>query len=78
MPKLYVEKHVPTDQTLVIHEILVSVGDKVSKRQPLFVAEGSKSVFDIEASANGTIIAIFVSEGDSVEIGIELCEIKEN
>ena len=70
--EIIAEQNHPTDEEILIHEILVSIGDHILENQALIIAEGSKSLFDIESSVPGIIKDILVSKGDSVRIGEKL------
>ena len=56
----------------LIQKILVKVGDTVTAGQNLLVMEAMKMENEIQAKSAGTVTAINVKEGDSVEEGIEL------
>ena len=45
--KIIAEQNHPTDEEIIIHEVLIDIGESVSPNQTLFIAEGSKSLFDI-------------------------------
>jgi len=66
----------PSDEQIIIHEILVQIGDMVNKDQVIFVAEGAKSLFDIVSPVNGEIHSIKISSGEYSEIGQVLAIIK--
>jgi pyruvate/2-oxoglutarate dehydrogenase complex dihydrolipoamide acyltransferase (E2) component len=67
--KIIAEQNHPTDEEIIIHEVLIDIGESVSPNQTLFIAEGSKSLFDIESSESGKIKEILVKAGDVVPIG---------
>lgn len=50
-------------------EPFVSVGDKVKKGQTLAIVEAMKLMNDIESDYDGTVIEVFVKNGDCVEYG---------
>ncbi|EFR44902.1 acetyl-CoA carboxylase biotin carboxyl carrier protein subunit [Streptococcus pseudoporcinus] len=52
-----------------ILKILVKVGDTVSENQPLMILEAMKMENEIVASQAGTVSAIHVSQGQSVNAG---------
>ncbi|MFT3695487.1 MAG: acetyl-CoA carboxylase biotin carboxyl carrier protein [Kofleriaceae bacterium] len=52
-----------------------SVGDKVEKGQVLCIVEAMKLMNEIEADASGTVTAILVEDGNSVEYGQPLFKI---
>ena len=53
-------------------KILVKKGQSVTKGEPLIVTEAMKMETEIVAPAAGTVAAINVSTGDSVETGAVL------
>jgi len=55
------------DGTVV--SILVSVGDKVEKDQPILELETEKAVAPIPSSAAGTVTKILVKDGEKVSVG---------
>ncbi|MBN2281378.1 MAG: biotin/lipoyl-binding protein [Candidatus Marinimicrobia bacterium] len=56
----------------LIQKVLVKVGDPVAAGQNLLIMEAMKMENEIQAKAAGTVTAVNVKEGDSVEEGIEL------
>ena len=66
-----------TEESSVIAEWYVKVGDSVSVGTPLFAIETGKATFDVESEAEGTVLAIFASEGDDVPIKATVCVIGE-
>ncbi len=50
-------------------EPFVNVGDKVKKGQTLAIVEAMKLMNDIESDYDGTVIEVFVKNGDCVEYG---------
>ncbi len=54
----------------------VSVGDSVTKGQPLCVVEAMKMMNEITAEEDGTISKVCVADGAVVEYGTELFRIK--
>ena len=63
------EQNSPSDEIIVIHEILVAQGDVVEKEQPLVIAEGSKSLFEIISPGAGKVIDIRIRPGNNVVVG---------
>jgi biotin carboxyl carrier protein len=63
------DRNASTDDSIIIHEILVNVGQKVSEGDLLCIAEGSKSLFDIESPVHGFIQYVFVVAATAVAIG---------
>jgi dihydrolipoamide dehydrogenase len=53
-------------------EILVSVGDEVTKEQPLVTLESDKATMDVPAPADGKVIEILVNLNDKVSEGSPL------
>ncbi|EDM83630.1 dihydrolipoyl dehydrogenase [Limnobacter sp. MED105] len=58
-----------------IIEVLVNVGDKVSKEQSLITVESDKASMEIPASDDGVVTKLLVKVGDKVFKGSEICEI---
>ena len=56
--------------------VLVGAGDAVQARQPLVVVEAMKMENELRARRDGHIAAIHVREGDSVDAGALLVELK--
>jgi len=56
----------------LIQKVLVKVGDAVAAGQNLLIMEAMKMENEIQAKSAGTVTAVNVKEGDSVEEGIEL------
>lgn len=59
----------------LIQKVLVKVGDQVTAGQNLLIMEAMKMENEIQAKTAGTVTAVNVKEGDSVEEGIELVAI---
>ena len=59
-----------------ILDVKVKAGDKVKKGQILMVLEAMKMENEIMAGADGTVTAVAVSKGASVQTGDMLCTIK--
>ena len=60
----------------VILEIKVAVNDKVNQGDILMILESMKMENTIKSSRNGTVESIYISQGDSVQHGQSLIEIK--
>ncbi len=58
-----------TTNKAVVYQICVKVGDTVKRGDVLLEAETDKAVLPVESYANGTVLAILVSEGDQVTAG---------
>jgi biotin carboxyl carrier protein len=56
--------------------VLVGAGDAVTARQPLVVVEAMKMENELRAGRDGLIAAIHVREGDSVDAGALMIELK--
>ncbi len=67
--------HVTTSMPGTIVDVLVAVGAAVQAGDPLLVAEAMKMETEIQAPITGTIIAIHVAKGDSVNPDETLMEI---
>lgn len=57
-----------TEESSVIAEFYVKEGDAVVAGAPLFAIETGKATFDVESEASGTVLGIFFSVGDDVQI----------
>ena len=57
-------------------EVLVKVGDRIEKEQPLLVLESDKATMEVPADAAGTIMSIAVKVGDKVKKGTVIAEIE--
>lgn len=60
----------------LVRQILVKVGDKVTKDQPLVVMEAMKLQTTLSAGGDGKVEAILVKEGQIVPEGAELVKLK--
>ncbi len=58
-------------------EPFVAVGDTVQKGQTLAIVEAMKLMNEIESDYNGTIVEIYVSNGEAVEYGQALFRIEQ-
>lgn len=58
-----------------IIEVSVSVGQAVSKGQPVLVLEAMKMENEVFAAQSGTVAQIFVSKGDTVNAGDPMIQI---
>lgn len=68
--------HVTTSMPGVIVEVLVSVGDQVAAGDPVLVTEAMKMETEVQAPIAGTIKAVHVQKGDSVNPDEALIEIE--
>ena len=59
-----------------IWKVLVNVGDVVKKGQPLLILEAMKMENEITAPADGKVVDIKVTKGQSVNLGQVLVEMK--
>jgi dihydrolipoamide dehydrogenase len=57
-------------------EVLVKVGDRIEKEQPLLVLESDKATMEVPADAAGTITSIAVKVDDKVKKGSVIAEIE--
>lgn len=58
--------HVTTSMPATITAILVKVGDKIQRGDPLLVTEAMKMETEIQAPISGTLSAIYIEKGDHV------------
>jgi pyruvate/2-oxoglutarate dehydrogenase complex dihydrolipoamide acyltransferase (E2) component len=54
---------------VVVVEILVKVGDRISEGQALFVAETDKAQLEVPSPFAGTVVEIKLAVGDEVATG---------
>lgn len=66
----------PSDESVVIVEMLAKVGDTIQRGDALVEVEATKSVFEITSDTAGVIEEIFVSEGETVAVGQPLMRLK--
>jgi pyruvate dehydrogenase E2 component (dihydrolipoamide acetyltransferase) len=55
--------------TVVVLEVLVAAGDRISEGQSLFVVETDKAKLEVPSPFAGTVIEIVVAIGDEVRVG---------
>ena len=55
--------------TVVVLEVLVAPGDRVSEGQSLLVVETDKAKLEVPSPLAGTVIEIVVAIGDEVRVG---------
>jgi biotin carboxyl carrier protein len=60
-----------------IISVSISVGDVVTKGQPVIVLESMKMENTITAPTDGTVSAVHVAAGDSVQHGQTMAEIAQ-
>jgi biotin carboxyl carrier protein len=58
-----------------VRRILVAVGDRVTRGDPLVVLEAMKMELPVRATTSGTIRALLCREGELVQPGVTLLEI---
>ncbi len=75
-PKPTKEGHVTTSMPGNIVDVLVKEGDVVSAGQPVLITEAMKMETEIQAPIAGTVTALFVQKGDSVNPNEVLVEIE--
>lgn len=63
-----------TDAAKIVH-VNIKVGDTVKRGDVLVEAETDKAVLPVESFAAGTVLAVLVKEGDSVDAGTVLAAI---
>ena len=76
--EILADRNASTDEVIMIHEVLVEIGDKVSVGDLLCIAEGSKSLFDIESPVAGNITDIFVASKMNIAVGETIIRIQTN
>ena len=66
----------PSDESVLISELHLSVGDKIKPGQKIVDIEASKSAGEILSPVLGTVEEIFVTESDTAFVGKPLVKIK--
>jgi pyruvate/2-oxoglutarate dehydrogenase complex dihydrolipoamide acyltransferase (E2) component len=56
---------------------LKSVGDRVSKGEPIVEIETAKATQEVEAPASGTLARILLAQGESAPVNTDIGEIEE-
>jgi pyruvate carboxylase subunit B len=75
-PRATLPGHVTTSMPGTIIDVLVSVGDQVEAGAPVLITEAMKMETEIQAPVAGTVSAIHVEKGDSVNPDETLVEIE--
>ena len=65
----------PSDKTVKITELHVTVGQAVKAGELLASVEADKATMEISSPVSGTIEKLFLAEGDSVDVGTPLARI---
>ena len=66
----------PSDESVVVVEMLVAPGDAIQRGDPVASLEATKSVFELTSTVAGEIEEIFVAEGETVAVGQPLVRVK--
>ena len=66
----------PSDETVIIADLFVSVGDRVEKGSPIAELEATKGVFDLYSPVSGTVEELAVAVGDTVDVGGTMMQIR--
>ena len=74
-PRATLPGHVTSSMPGTIVDILVSIGDSVNAGTPVLISEAMKMETEIQAPVAGTVKAIHVSKGDTVNPDETLLEI---
>lgn len=64
-------------KSAVVGKISVKSGDEINVDDVILTLEGKKGSMDVKSTVAGTVIAVNVSEGDTVEMGTALIEVEE-
>lgn len=64
--------------TAKVAEIMVKVGDLISKDHPIVLVESDKATVEIPSPVDGMVTAVFIQEDDDISEGTLLCNINEN
>ena len=75
-PKATSPGHVTTSMPGTIVDVLVSEGDSVSAGDALFITEAMKMETEVQAPVGGTVKAVHISKGDTVNPDETLIEIE--
>lgn len=75
-PKATAPGHVTASMPGVIVDVLVAVGDEVKAGAPILITEAMKMETEVQAPINGTVKAINIEKGDSVNPDEALVEIE--
>ena len=75
-PKATKPGHVTTSMPGVIVDVLVAVGDQVEAGTPILITEAMKMETEVQAPVSGTVRAINIEKGDSVNPDEALVEIE--
>ena len=70
------ENHIAPPIKGTVMAVHVSVGEKVTKNQPLAVVEAMKMETEITSPKDGAISGVYVARGDSVEKGQLIIELE--
>ena len=62
----------PSDETVLVSELLVHSGDEVRTGLPVAALEATKSVFELTSPVAGSIAEVLVAEGETVAVGTPL------
>jgi 2-oxoisovalerate dehydrogenase E1 component len=65
----------PSDETITIHDWLISEGDEISEGQEIAYYEANKATADLLAPISGKVIEIIIGEGTTVNVGTSLVKI---
>jgi acetyl-CoA carboxylase biotin carboxyl carrier protein len=69
-------KRIVSNMAGLVLELLVKPGEQVSVDQDVVMLESMKMQIPVQATANGTVKAIKVNEGDFVDDGDVLLEVE--
>ncbi|HHJ15987.1 MAG TPA: oxaloacetate decarboxylase subunit alpha [Gammaproteobacteria bacterium] len=75
-PKATAPGHVTTSMPGIIVEVLVKEGDSVAAGDPILITEAMKMETEVQAPITGTVKAVHVQKGDSVNPDEALVEIE--
>lgn len=56
--------------------VLVKVGDEITKDQPIAEVETDKAVVEVPSPATGRVAALMIKAGDHIEVGAELIRVE--
>lgn len=68
----------PADETVIVADLLVQVGEQIVKGQPVATLEATKSVFELSSSTSGEVVEVVARPGDTVTVGSALLRLRSS
>lgn len=66
----------PSDETVVVAELLVEPGQEIQQGQPVASLEATKSVFELVSPVSGTVRELCAAEGETIAVGKPLLRVR--